>query len=76
MTLPGSPAPPRSSLNRGTRSPTTTPEMEALRRRVWQQQGVVSLAIEDITDPWLRQAVQNEAVRRLGPRQQEKNHGR
>jgi len=76
MTLPGSPAPPRSSLNRGTRSPTTTPEMEALRRRVWQQQGVVSLAIEDITDPWLRQTVQNEAVRRWGPRQQEKNHGR
>jgi hypothetical protein len=38
--------------------------METLRRRVWQQQGVVSLAIEDITDPWLRQAVQNEAVRR------------
>jgi hypothetical protein len=76
MTLPGSPAPPRSSLNRGTRSPTTTPEMEALRRRVWQQQGVVSLAIEDITDPWLRQAVQNEAVRRWGARQQEKNHGR
>ena len=76
MTLPGSPAPPRSSLNRGTRSPTTTPEMEALRRRVWQQQGVASLAIEDITDPWLRQAVQNEAVRRWGRRQQEKNHGR
>jgi hypothetical protein len=76
MTLPGSPAPPRSSLNRGTRSPTTTPEMEALRRRVWQQQGVASLAIEDITDPWLRHAVQNEAVRRWGPRQQEKNHGR
>ena len=76
MTLPGSPAPPRSSLNRGTRSPTTTPEIEALRRRVWQQQGVASLAIEDITDPWLRQAVQHEAVRRWGPRQQEKNHGR
>ena len=76
MTLPGSPTPPRSSLNRGTRSPTTTPEMEALRRRVWQQQGVASLAIEDITDPWLRQAVQNEAVRRWGRRQQEKNHGR
>jgi hypothetical protein len=76
MTLPGSPTPLRSSLNRGTRSPTTTPEMETLRRRVWQQQGVVSLAIEDITDPWLRQAVQNEAVRRWGPRQQEKNHGR
>jgi len=47
-----------------------------MRRRVWQQQGVVSLAIEGIHDPWLRQAVQSEAVRRWGPRQQEKNHGR
>jgi hypothetical protein len=50
--------------------------MEALRRQVWQQQGVVSLSVEDITDPWLRQAIQNEAVRRWGPRHQEKNHGR
>jgi len=50
--------------------------METLRRRVWQQQGVVSLQIEDITDPWLRQAIQNEAVRRWGPRHQETNHGR
>lgn len=74
--LPGGPLPPRSSLDRGTRSATTTPEMEALRRRVWQQQGVVSLRLEDISDPWLRQAIQNEAVRRWGPRQQETTHGR
>ncbi len=52
--LPGSPLPPRSCLDRGTRSDTTTPEMEALRRRIWQQQGAVSLHLEDITDPWLR----------------------
>lgn len=76
MTLPGAPLPPRSCLDRGTRSDTTTSEMESLRRRVWQQQGVVSLHLEDITDAWLRQAIQNEAVRRWGPRQQEKNHGR
>jgi len=75
VTLPGSPQPPRSSLDR-SRSPTTSPEMETLRRRVWREQGVVSLAIADITDPWLRQAIQNEAVRRWGPRQQEKHHGR
>ena len=74
--IPGGPLPPRSCLDRGTRSDTTTPEMDALRRRVRQQQGVVSLHLEDITDPWLRQAIQNEAVRRWGPRQQEKNHGR
>jgi|GEM_PF-5955752 len=43
MTLPGAPLPPRSCLDRGTRRATTTREMEALRRRVWQQQGVVSL---------------------------------
>ena len=76
MTLPGAPLPPRSCLDRGTRSDTTAPEMEALRRRVWQQQGVVSLHLEEITDAWLRQAIQNEAVRRWGPRQQEKIHGR
>ncbi|PZW38711.1 hypothetical protein C8P66_1345 [Humitalea rosea] len=76
MTMPGAPIPPRSCLDRGTCSATTTPEMEMLRRRVWQQQGVVSLHLEDITDPWLRQAIQNEAVRRWGPRQQENNHGR
>jgi len=74
--IPGGPLPLRSSLDRGTSSATTASEMEALRRRVWQQQGVVSLHLADITDPWLRQAIQNEAVRRWGPRQQEKNHGR
>ena len=42
--------------------------MDALRRRAWHEQGVASLAIQDITDPWLRQAVTNEAVRRWGPR--------
>ena len=39
-------------------------------------QAEASLAIDDITDPWLRQAIQNEAVRRWGPRQQENTHGR
>jgi hypothetical protein len=73
--MPGSPALPRCPLGHEP-SPATPVDLEAMRRRVWQQQGVASLAIEDITDPWLRQAVQNEAVRRWGPRQQEKNHGR
>ena len=47
-----------------------------MRRRVWRDQGVVSLAIDDITDPWLRQAVRNEAVRRWGPRNGGPTHGR
>lgn len=76
MPLPGSPRLPRSSLDRGARSPTTSPEMDALRRRVWRDQGVASLAIDDITDPWLRQAVLNEATRRWGPRNGGQQHGR
>ena len=74
--MPGAPLPPRSSLDRGSRSATTTPEMETLRRQVWQQQGVVSLRLEDITDPWLRQAITNEANRRWGRRQGGNSHGR
>jgi hypothetical protein len=76
MTLPGTPRPPRSCLDRGTRSATTSPQMEAMRRRVWREQGVASLAIEDITDPWLRQALTNEALRRWGPRKGGQQHGR
>ena len=41
-----------------------------MRRRVWREQGVVSIAIEDITDDWVRQVVINEAVelaKRYGP---------
>lgn len=75
MTSPGAPPPPRSSLDRGTRSPTATTEMEALRCRVWRDQGVASLHIDDIIDPWLRQAVINEAVRRWGPRGGGPRHG-
>ena len=76
MTMPGGSRLPRCSLDRGTRCATTTPEMEAMRRRVWQQHGVVSLHIEDISDPWLRQGIQNEAVRRWGSRRGDDNHGR
>ena len=66
---------PRCSLDRD-RSATSEVELDEMRRHVWRQQGVVSLHLEDITDPWLRQAIQNEAVRRWGPRQKETNHGR
>ena len=75
MTMPGAPRQPRSSLDRGARSSTTTPKMEALRRRAWRDQGVASLSVEDIADPWLRQAVMNEATRRWGPRSGGSGHG-
>jgi hypothetical protein len=42
--------------------------MNAMRAAAWHRHRVVSLSIHDITDPWLRQAVINEATRRWGPR--------
>ena len=75
MNLPGAPHPPRSCLNR-VRSATDQFAMDTMRRQAWQQHGVAALAITDITDPWLRQAITNEAVRRWGPRNGGYGHGR
>jgi len=66
--LPGHPRPPRSCLNFGTRSPTSTAELDAMRAAAWHRHGIAALAIHDITDAWLRQALSNEATRRWGPR--------
>ena len=44
MTISGTPRPQRPFPDRGTRSPTTRPEMEVPRRRVRRRQGVASLA--------------------------------
>jgi hypothetical protein len=67
MRLPERPAQPRCALG-WLRTPTGNHELEAMRARAWQEHSIASLAIQDITDPWLRQAVTNEAVRRWGPR--------
>jgi hypothetical protein len=75
MRLPGAPRPPRSCLDLA-RSPTTAPEIDALRRRAWHEHGVAALPVEDIADSWLRQAVTNEAARRWGPRTTGGHHGR
>jgi hypothetical protein len=37
---------------------------------------VASIAVDDITDPWLRQAITNEANRRWGRRNGGNGHGR
>lgn len=65
--LPGAPARFRSPLGR-LASPSSPEELDAMRRRVWREQGIVSLAVDEILDPWLRQAIVNEATRRWGPR--------
>lgn len=74
MRLPGAPRPPRSSLDLA-RSPTTSLDIDTMRRRAWHEQGVAALPVADITDPWLRQAVTNEATRRWGPRRAGDHHG-
>ena len=39
-----------------------------MRAAAWHRHGIAALAIHDITDAWLRQALSNEATRRWGPR--------
>ena len=75
MSLPGAPRPPRSCLDRA-RTPTDGTALDAMRRQAWHQHGVAALNISDITDPWLRQAITNEATRRWGRRQGGHGHGR
>ncbi len=69
------PRPPRSCLDLA-RSPTTAVEIDTMRRRAWHEQGVASIPIDDVTDPWLRQAITNEAIRRWGRRNGGHAHGR
>ena len=76
MTMPGAPLPPRSCLNRGTRSPTTDTEVNAMRAAAWHRHGVAAIPVDDVLDPWLRQAITNEANRRWGRRNGESHHGR
>jgi len=75
MSLPGAPTLARSPLGR-LRSPTSDAEMNAMRAAAWHQHGVAAIPVDDITDPWLRQAITNEAVRRWGRRDGGGQHGR
>ena len=75
MSLPGGPRPPRSSLDLA-RTPTDASVLDAMRRQAWHQHGVAALNIAEITDPWLRQAIANEATRRWGRRNGGHGHDR
>jgi len=75
MRLHGAPQPPRSSLDLA-RSPATPADLEAMRARAWHEHQVAAIPVEDISDPWLRQALTNEANRRWGQRQGGHGHGR
>ncbi|MBB5691715.1 hypothetical protein GXW77_09340 [Roseomonas alkaliterrae] len=75
MSMHGAPSLARSPIAR-LRSPTSEPELTAMRAAAWHRQGVVVIPIDEITDPWLRQAITNEANRRWGRRNGENSHGR
>lgn len=45
---------------------TNGAELFAMRCRAWCEQGIVVLPIQNIEDPWLRQAITNEANRLYG----------
>ena len=76
MSLPDAPRLPRSSLDRGRRSPANDNELNAMRAAAWHRHGVAAIAVDEISDPWLRQAITNEANRRWGRRQGGHGHGR
>lgn len=61
------PFPPRCALGRLVPTPATSEaELFAMRRRAWREQGIVILAVHNVDDPWLRQAIANEAERLYG----------
>lgn len=59
---------PRSAECRTGRTPANLDELQAMRAAVWHQQGLVSFDPATILDPWVRQAVLNEAARQYGVR--------
>ena len=65
-----SPAAPRSPLARHVRSKASPLELQEMRKRAWQLQGVVVLQPEEVVDQWLRQALVNEAERQYGRRRE------
>ena len=74
MSLYGAPALASNPLGR-LRSPTSEAELQAMRAAAWHRHGVAAIPVDDIIDPWLRQAITNEANRRWGWRNGGSQHG-
>ena len=75
MSCVGAPALASNPLGR-LRSATNEAELQAMRAAAWHRHGVAAIPVDDIFDPWLRQAITNEANRRWGRRNAESSHGR
>ncbi|MCA3413498.1 MAG: hypothetical protein INF84_02765 [Roseomonas sp.] len=56
--------------------PSGATAMDSMQRRAWHQQGVATFNVNEISDPWLRQAIINEAVHRWGQRSEARRKGR
>ncbi len=57
-------------------TPSMATAMDSMQRRAWHQQGVATFNVNEISDPWLRQAIINEAVHRWGQRGEARRKGR
>ena len=60
----------RSSLTRvqGT-SPKTDEELHSMRVAAWHRQGILMIRVAEITDIWLRQALENLGNKLFGRRE-------
>lgn len=65
----------RSSTSRLPSGPTSPEAIHLAARAAWRTRGVALLDPSKITDPWIAQAVINEAVRLYGPRQPQPKEG-
>lgn len=59
---------PRYAVTRYPRSATNQEELAEMRRRAWQQQGVLTVRPDDIPDVWLRAGLLAWATAQYGPR--------
>jgi hypothetical protein len=53
--------------------PLTREELDPLRERAWQEQGLIVISPDEIADPWLKQGLVNEATKRFGKRMKRGN---
>lgn len=58
----------RTSLQRAPSRPLKREELDPLRERAWQEQGLICLYPDEVTDDWARQSMINQATKRFGKR--------
>lgn len=65
----------RSYLGRHIMSgPTTDEDMEAMRGRAWRQNGIAMIAVDEVSNEWVRAWIEAEMTARHGSRRGQR-HG-